>query len=221
MVLSPEDRPDPSLSNDKLASLISELKELTMIKEAASLVLLFDYFISDKTDTARYEEAKKLGGPDFETINSSLDIDKTSANKIQSIAAFMTNTLNEISSFDIRNMINLPPEDSSDDILGLNAIELNEEALALLNHGVYTDVAQAIEYLNRAIRLDSDFSTAYNNLGLAYEQRGNYDRAIEYYQKALKIDLKKLGSEHPEVAIRYNNLGWAYQLRGDYDRAIV
>ena len=105
MVLRPEDRPDPSLSNDKLASLISELKELTMIKEAASLVLLFYYFISDKTDTARYEEAKELGGPDFETINSLLDIDKTSANKIESIAVAMSNRLSEISSFDIRNAL--------------------------------------------------------------------------------------------------------------------
>jgi hypothetical protein len=76
-----------------------------MIKEATSLILLFDYFISDKTDTARYEEAKKIGGPDFETIYNLVDIDRTSANKIRSIAAAMSNRLHEISSFDIRNAL--------------------------------------------------------------------------------------------------------------------
>ena len=106
MVLRSEDRPDPSLSNDKLASLISSIKELTMIKEASSLVILFDYFISDKTDTARYEEAKKLGGPDFATINSLVDIDKASANKIQSIAETTGKKLLETASLDIWNVKN-------------------------------------------------------------------------------------------------------------------
>jgi hypothetical protein len=103
--LRPENRPDPSLSNDKLGTVLSDIKGLTMIKEATSLILLFDYFISDKTDTARYEEAKKIGGPDFETIYNLVDIDRTSANKIRSIAAAMSNRLHEISSFDIRNAL--------------------------------------------------------------------------------------------------------------------
>ena len=103
--LRPENRPDPSLSNDKLGTVLSDIKGLTMIKEAISLILLFDYFISDKTDAARYEEAKKIGGPDFETIYNLVDIDRTSANKIRSIAAAMSNRLHEISSFDIRNAL--------------------------------------------------------------------------------------------------------------------
>lgn len=103
--LRPEKRPDPSLSNDKLASVISEIKGLTMIKEASSLILLFDYFISEKSDVTRYEEAKKSGGPDFDTISNLLDIDKTSTNEIRSIAAAMSNRLHEISSFDIRGAL--------------------------------------------------------------------------------------------------------------------
>jgi len=103
--LRPENRPDPSLSNDKLGTVLSDIKRLTMIKEATSLILLFDYFISDKTDTARYEEAKKIEGPDFETINNLVDIDRTSSNKIRSVAAAMSNRLHEITSFDIRNAL--------------------------------------------------------------------------------------------------------------------
>jgi len=102
----------------------------------------------------------------------------------------------------------------------LTATELNEKALALWDHGFYTDVIRAIGYLKDAIRLDPDYGEAYNNMGLAYNHKGEYDRAIGYYQKALNIDLKKLGPEHPSVAIDYNNIGLAYGSKGEYDRAI-
>lgn len=100
--LRPEDRPDPASSSNKLANSLSNIKELTMIKEASALIFLFDYFISDKIDIARYEKAKKLGGPDFENIMTLLDIDNASAHKIRSIAVSMSNKLHEIASFDIR-----------------------------------------------------------------------------------------------------------------------
>lgn len=103
----PEDRPDPSLLKDKLANAISTIKELTLIKEAASLILLFDYFISDKADIERFEESKKLGGPDFETIYNLLDIDNTNVKKIRSIAIAISNRLHEISSFDIRDALSV------------------------------------------------------------------------------------------------------------------
>jgi len=101
--LRPEERPDPALSSNKLANSLSVIKALTMIKEASALIFLFDYFISDKTDTARYEKAKELGGSDFENIVTLLDIDNTSAQKIKSVAVTMSNKLHEIAFFDIRN----------------------------------------------------------------------------------------------------------------------
>jgi tetratricopeptide (TPR) repeat protein len=102
----------------------------------------------------------------------------------------------------------------------LTATELNEKALALWDHGFYTDVIKAIGYLKDAIRLDPDYGAAYNNIGLAYDSKGEYDRAIGYFQKALKTDLKKLGQEHPKVAALYNNIGAAYDSKGEYDRTI-
>ena len=102
----------------------------------------------------------------------------------------------------------------------LTATELNGRALALWGYGYYTDVSKAIALLKQAIQIDPEYSEAYNNLGLAYRSNGDYDRAIEYYQKALKIDLKQLGPDHPNVATRYNNLGVAFDNKGDHDRAI-
>ncbi|MEM7375660.1 MAG: tetratricopeptide repeat protein, partial [Bacteroidota bacterium] len=64
-------------------------------------------------------------------------------------------------------------------------------------------------------------ATCYNNLGSAYKSKGEYDRAITYYQLALSIDTTALRKNHPKVAINYNNLGSAYDSKGDYDRAIT
>ena len=49
---------------------------------------------------------------------------------------------------------------------------------------------------------------------------GEYSRAIEYYEKALAIDLKVHGDQHPEVATCYNNIGLVYYSQGEYSRAI-
>lgn len=91
---------------------------------------------------------------------------------------------------------------------GLTAGEWNQKALALRFHGFYTDVDKVLEYLNRAIRLDPNYWAAYTNLGAAYHDKGDYDRSIEYFQKDLKITIKKLGPEHLDVAFKYNILGY-------------
>lgn len=88
----------------------------------------------------------------------------------------------------------------------LTATELNEKALALWDHGFYTDVIRAIGYLKDAIRLDPDYGSAYNNIGEAYRSKGEYDRAIGYYQKALKIGIKRLGKNHPYTKTFQRNL---------------
>ena len=50
------------------------------------------------------------------------------------------------------------------------------------------------------------------NMGNAYDDEGNYDKAIEYYQKT--IELK------PDNTEVYNNMGIAYNHKGSYDKAI-
>jgi tetratricopeptide (TPR) repeat protein len=57
-------------------------------------------------------------------------------------------------------------------------------------------------------------ATTYNNLGGAYESKGEYDAAIELYRRCEAIQLAKLGPDHPELATTYNNLGGAYEEQG-------
>jgi|SRR6266446_6952130 tetratricopeptide (TPR) repeat protein len=55
-------------------------------------------------------------------------------------------------------------------------------------------------------------ATAFNNRGVAYKSKGEFDRALEDYNQAILLN--------PSFASAYNNRGVIYRLKGDYNRAI-
>jgi tetratricopeptide (TPR) repeat protein len=65
----------------------------------------------------------------------------------------------------------------------------------------------------RAVKLDSKYSEAINNLGTIYYANKNYGRSISLYKRALRMG-------HPSASI-YSNLGSAYFARRDYKNATV
>ena len=67
---------------------------------------------------------------------------------------------------------------------------------------------------------DTIEGSVFFNLGVAYSDKGDYDKAIEYNIRALTIEEKVLGLAHSDVATSYNNLGLAYWKKGDTDKAI-
>ncbi len=103
--LRPETRPDPLVNNDKLAKSLRGIVELTMIKEAVALILLFTYFMGDKKEEKYLDEATKLDCSDFETIYNTMDIDQTTPNKVRGLASAISNKIREISNFDIRKAL--------------------------------------------------------------------------------------------------------------------
>ncbi|WP_166158550.1 tetratricopeptide repeat protein [Neochlamydia sp. AcF84] len=104
---------------------------------------------------------------------------------------------------------------------------------------------KASEYSNKALAIDlklfgenhPNVARDYNNLGAIYQAQGNLDRTVEnsnkalviargnlgkaeeYSSKALAIDLKLFGENHPNVARDYNNLGQIYQAQGNLNKA--
>ena len=62
-------------------------------------------------------------------------------------------------------------------------------------------------------------SYLHNELGRALDNAGLYDKALEYYQKSLAIDLKQLGPEHPSVARSYHNMAYVYKAKKDLAKA--
>ena len=53
-----------------------------------------------------------------------------------------------------------------------------------------------------------------------HHKKGEHDKALEHYQKALAIILKQLGPKHPSVATSYNNIGMGHDNEGEYDKAL-
>ncbi len=60
-----------------------------------------------------------------------------------------------------------------------------------------------------------DVAASYNNIGNVYDSLGKCEEALEYYQKALEIDIKVSGQDHPDVASSIKNIGIVYHNKGD------
>ena len=63
-------------------------------------------------------------------------------------------------------------------------------------------------------------SVLLNNLAGVYEDQGEYEKALEYYGKALEVAERVLGNDHPLTATTYNNMAGVYKAQGDYEKAL-
>jgi serine/threonine protein kinase/Flp pilus assembly protein TadD len=95
--------------------------------------------------------------------------------------------------------------------------EYNNRGLALFNVGL---VDEAIWVYRKALRYDQAFAEqhkarmaiVHNNLGVAYDYRGQPDLAVEEYREAIRL--------RPDLADAHNNLGTALRARGKTDDAV-
>lgn len=78
----------------------------------------------------------------------------------------------------------------------------------------FDETAKAIDFFEKASKVDPDYSDAYNSLGFAYEKLGQYDKAIPFYKKAVS----NLMYSTPEKA--YIGMGNSYYRLGKYDDAL-
>ena len=60
----------------------------------------------------------------------------------------------------------------------------------------------------------------FNEIAFVYNNQGDYPKALEWVQKALKIFEKVLGLEHPNTATSYHNIASVYFRQGDYTKAL-
>ncbi len=63
-------------------------------------------------------------------------------------------------------------------------------------------------------------ATALNNIGCTFNQDGDYERALQYYQKALDIQLQRFGENFPFVGTMYTNVGIALDHLERHDEAM-
>ncbi|WP_240644897.1 ATP-binding protein [Cyclonatronum proteinivorum] len=62
-------------------------------------------------------------------------------------------------------------------------------------------------------------SSMYNSIGLVLSQTGNYEEALEWFEKALERQYKRQNVENIDRTL--NNMGYVYRRLGDFDRAIM
>jgi tetratricopeptide (TPR) repeat protein len=70
---------------------------------------------------------------------------------------------------------------------------------------------KAIDYYNKAIKIDPKLAKAYNNRGIAYIRKKEYYLAIADFNKAIKLD--------PNDGKPYNNRAIVYSYLGEIDKA--
>jgi tetratricopeptide (TPR) repeat protein len=80
------------------------------------------------------------------------------------------------------------------------------------------EVLMKFEGLRKEEMLLSLEGTVANDLGLLYQAKGEWERAIAYYERGLALK-EKLGDEYG-MAPTFHNLGLVYQYKGDLDKAI-
>jgi tetratricopeptide (TPR) repeat protein len=82
------------------------------------------------------------------------------------------------------------------------SFEFSEKALSLIpeNHDLY--------------------SSAYRIMGNACRGKGDYQTALNCFQKALKIKKEKLPKDHDDIGITYNSLGATYEKMENYSEAL-
>ncbi|CAF5040550.1 unnamed protein product [Rotaria sp. Silwood1] len=66
----------------------------------------------------------------------------------------------------------------------------------------------------------SSMIQVYMDLGQVYDNQGDFDAALIYYDKALQIQLNLFPSNHPSLAVSYTNIGLVYCNKSDYVQAL-
>ena len=106
--------------------------------------------------------------------------------------------------------------DSNDDYLRISTNLAN----LYLEMGLYRKSENLfLEILNKRIDSKENTSSTLNNLGLLYQDQGNYVKAKDFLVKAMEIDKKRYGENSKEYASSLNNLALNFVRQGKYKKA--
>jgi tetratricopeptide (TPR) repeat protein len=60
-----------------------------------------------------------------------------------------------------------------------------------------------------------DCAGTLNNIGSVYDDKGDYEQALLYYQRCLTIEERVKGKDAIDCATTLNNIGLVYRNKGD------
>ena len=88
---------------------------------------------------------------------------------------------------------------------------------------LFRTLAPHVEVVTKDINDDNatrEVANLYYFLGWGFDDLADYNKALEYYEKALAIYEEILGKEHPLTALAYNNIAAIYDKQGNYGKAL-
>ena len=100
-------------------------------------------------------------------------------------------------------------------LINIAAIYHSQDESSLYNSKKESMLNRAIEYYSKSLKICyeiKDTATAsrcLNNIGLVYDDFGNWKLALDFYYKSLNLSTKINFKE--TIAISYNNIGYVYQ----------
>jgi tetratricopeptide (TPR) repeat protein len=152
---------------------------------------------------------KPFGFEDTDLIEKHFALGEDSLEKIKKIYRIFIPFYQAIDEFLMGNEETLRSSDLDDNSINTQG----EIALRLFQY------KEAEERYSLAIKANPQNSHVLCILGAIYKKQGNLDKAAEYSEKALAIDLKFFGENPRNVARDYNNLGQIYQEQGILGKA--
>ena len=162
-----------------------------------------------KEYTGAYMLGKKLAAVD-KTKDSNIDIN------LNEKSQDYLDSKRELEDYLMENCESMKFVLATNDRENENSISQNPKARDYYTKGVNQsnnkNYAKALEYFILAVKEDSNFPFAWDNLGYCYRQLGEYDKAIEAYKKSIELD--------PNHSFPIQNLAVAYTYKKEYQKAI-
>ena len=93
-------------------------------------------------------------------------------------------------------------------------LELNKKIIEICNENLANKLSVKSNGFFQKI-----IAGSYNNIGIIYMDQVNYEQALEYYDKNLKI-CQEIGDKSG-MASSYNNIGIIYHEQGNYEQALA
>lgn len=114
----------------------------------------------------------------------------------------------EIERYLMANCKSLASKVAASDLENFYSVSKNPEAKKLYSKGIKEsekeNYQKAISYFQKALKVDSLFAFAWDNIGLCYRKLDKYDEAIYAYNKSLELDpLGLMPLQNNAVAYRY------------------
>ena len=95
--------------------------------------------------------------------------------------------------------------------------ELGLQAIASIDDKKARDNYSKIKLSSELIKSDSELLNALGNCEVRFAE---YNKALDFYEQCLCVELKTHGEEHLNVAGSYSNIGIVWHNKGEYDKAL-